>query len=171
QHRTLETSETLGITLPDGSNQGYIDLTEGDQSGVHHQRLATDAATYLLQRLTHNTTLSIDTASSPNPGQSFLGHSQTRQAELQAQSGTDLIDPSVQVNYRWEGWNISRKDTLKLTDFLSAHYGFELYPQGFLNDTQNIKLYEILLSVILYSKALDHIVATTPQQEWDLELK
>jgi hypothetical protein len=170
--RTLKTNGKISVQLPDGTSGSYISLSGGRQTGAHYQALATQAATYVAQKLLNDTTIGINTNAAPDPGRSFMGHSETQSTELQARlDGANLSVPMVRMQYRWEGWSITAQKAQALIDSLSAQYGFKLYPDGFLMDTQNIKLYEIDLYVNLYQSAFNQILSMTPAQEQALEAK
>jgi hypothetical protein len=135
--------------------------------------LATNAGTFLAQYLANSSTYSVNTNANLNPGQSFLGESQTRNAFFEgalnppAEKGAPetLDQPYVKVQYRWEGWDLSSKSAKDLVNSLSQKYGFTLYPEGFLGDTQDIKLYELLLNVNLYQDGLSEILSMTPKDQ------
>lgn len=170
--RTLKTNGRVSVQLPDGTQGDYISLSGGRQTGAHYQLLATQAATYLTQKILSDTTVGINTQAAPDPGHSFLGHSQTQSTELQARlDKTGLSVPMVRMQSRWEGWNITAKDAIQLVNGLSAKFGFQLYPDGFLMDTTNVKLYEIDLYVNLYESAFAQLLAMTPAQLTALENK
>lgn len=164
--RTLKGNGKISVRLPDGTKGNYVSLTGGKQTGAHYQALATQAATYVAQKITSDTTISINTNAAPDPGHSYLGHSTTKSAELQARlDGGNLSVPMVRFQYRWEGWNITSPKVIELVDSLSAKYGFKLYPDGFLMDTQSVKLYEIDLYISLYQSAFNQLLNLTPEQE------
>jgi hypothetical protein len=160
-HRTLKLNGDVKVTLPGGATGRFFDLTDGKQSGTHYQNLATQAATYLIQRLSSgNSALSLNTQASSNPGQSFLGHSQTRDTEIQGNYTPAGIDnPLFRIHYRWEGWSISAKDVGTIVDGLSAQYGFKLFPDSYLADTQNVQMYEVSLFLDIYEAGLSHITS------------
>jgi hypothetical protein len=83
RRRALKTNGTMEIQAPDGALAKYISLSDGVQTGKHYQSLATDAASYLVERFTAGQG-TIQTQAADDPGQSFLGSSQTRKAEFQA---------------------------------------------------------------------------------------
>jgi hypothetical protein len=163
--RTLKENSLVHIELPDGSKGDYVDLSQGKQTGSHYQGLATEIASYFLARLTQNGGFGVDTSASPNPGTSFLGHSETRQLEYQARVAPEVSDPYVKVLYRWQGWDMSAKDIIKLTGDLSARYGLALYPEGFLGDAQSVKLYQISLGLSFYGKAIARIMGMSEADE------
>src|SRR5205807_2670266 len=103
---------------------------------------------------------------------SFLGHSQTRKTVFQSRMGDSSIsDPYVRFVYRWQGWQISAQDVRKQVDTLGRRYGLKLYADGFLGDTQTIKLYEINLSLHLYATGLSQLLSMSSQDEKKLERK
>jgi hypothetical protein len=162
-HRTLKGNGEVTVKLPDGTTGKYLSLNDGVQSGANYQNLAQQAATFVVQQLTKSGQYSINTQASSNPGQSFLGHSQTRTADFEAQLLPALSTPYVGVQYRWEGFNDSVADTQKVVNALSTKYGFKLYPDDFLSDTKDIKLYDLTLNVAIYTKALQNIGGITPE--------
>jgi len=172
-YRGLSTNSNITVTLGDGYQGKYIEMSDGQQTGHSYQELATNAATFLLQFLMKNSTYSIDTHTNSNPGQTFYGDSQTRNvifegavgAPTQSGGAEVLSQPYVRVSYRWEGWDMESADIVTLTDSLSAKYGFTLYPKGFLGDTTDIKMYELQLGINLYQSGIDRITSMTPDAE------
>ena len=165
-HRTLKSNGQIHIQTQDGDTGDYLYIQDGRQTGKSYQQLATQAATYIEQLISNNTTDTINTQTPQNPGQSFLGSSHTRNASFEARvvdKGITL--PSVQVQYRWEGFNISEKNMVNLVSKLSNQYGFKLYDDGFLNDTKDVKMYALDLDVNLYQAALDSIL-TMSETNW-----
>ncbi len=168
---TLTGNGDVLIYLPDGTEGNYISLSEGTQSGNNWQNLATQAATFLVQELTGSGPFTINTNAPPDPGQSFLGNSQTRQAFYQARLDKTLTTPYVGLNYRWEGWDMSSSDMQKLTDSLTQKYGFQLFPNGYLGSTTDIKLYELLLTVNVYETAIKNLMNMDKPHLYGLEWK
>jgi hypothetical protein len=170
-HRTLKTNGKYFVQLPDGTHGTFLSLTDGKQSGAHYQQLATEAATYLVQYLTKSGSFSLDTQASTNPGQSFLGHSETRDTNFQSRFDSDLTDSYFRVNYRWQGWSMAPRDMLSLVQKLGDKYGFTLYDSGFLGDTKSIKLYQLSLYVNIYETGIKHVLAMSSDQEKAIEKK
>ena len=171
--RTLKTDSMLDVALPDGTSGKYITLSEGKQTGSSYQSLAQEAATYLVQRLSGTTTFGVDTQANPNPGQTFLGHSQTRNAAFQGvrvtdptgQKDIDISNPYVRVQYRWEGWDMSAQDALGKTGDLTAKYGYKVYPDGFLGSTTSVKMYELAFVLNFYQAGINDLLSMTTVTE------
>lgn len=153
KRRGLTTSAAMEAVAPDGSAAKYLSLSGGVQKGVSYQSLATNAASYVVERLTDGKG-GIQTLSAEDPGQSFLGHSKTRDAQFQSRADNGVADPFVRIAYRWEGWNISQKDALKLLNDLNERYGFSFYSPEVLNQVSSIKLYSIAASLDIHKKGL-----------------
>jgi hypothetical protein len=171
-HRTLKSNGEIAIQAPDGKVANYLYLQDGKQSGKSYQQLITQGATYLAQLISGDATEQINTQTPQNPGQSFLGSSHTRNASFEARIvNKGITQPSVLVQYRWEGFNISQKDMVKLVGNLSTQYGFKLFNDGFLNDTKDIKMYALDLNVNLYEKALGLILNMSDADQKALDKK
>ncbi len=170
--RRLKTQSEIEISLPDGTDDHFISLTDGKQTGSHYQKLATDAGNFIAQSLANNSNITIDTQASSNPGQSFLGQAQTRNAEFQERLDQDqLPHPYVQIQYRWQGWNKSASQTQALVDNLSDRYGFKLYPDGFLLNVKSIQLYQMNVTLNLYENAVYSIVNMSGATQDAIETK
>ncbi len=169
--RTLKTNGIIDVQMPNGDAGRFLSLSEGKQTGSHYQTLATDAANFLIQKLTDGSNVNVNTQGAPNPGQSLLGHSQTRNVSFQSKFDDDITLPYVRIQYRWEGWNISVENTKKLIQSLKARYGYKLYDDEFLFDAQSIKLYYIALALNLYEPGLMHLLSMSPEDESHLEEK
>jgi hypothetical protein len=174
--RGLKTSSDIRVTLPDGYTQSFVKLSDGHQTGSNYQALATQVANFLLQYGLKDSTYALDTQTNQNPGQSFFGNSQTRNASFEgvlnapANTGSlpTLDQPYVQVAYRWEGWDITAADIQKLSDSLSNKYGFQLYPKDFLGDTSDIKMYELLLGINIYQSGINTLLSISNDDETKL---
>jgi len=142
------------LTTPADPEEKYISLLTGSQSGKSYQQLATQAATYLTQRLTNDNQVGVDTQATPDPGRSFLGSSETRQINFQAKMEDRLTFPFTQVEYRWEGWSITAQDMQKRVDDLKNKYDWTFYYPNFLGDAQKVQLYQLTLNINLYEEAL-----------------
>jgi hypothetical protein len=171
-HRTLKSDGQIHIELPDGTKGDYLYIQDGKQSGKSYQNLVTQAATYIAQLVSGDTTVAINTQTPQNPGQSFLGSSHTRNTSFEARIiNKGITQPSVQVQYRWEGFNISQSNMVELAGQLSQQYGFKLFNDGFLNDTKDIKMYALDLNVNLYEKALSLILNMSDADQKALDKK
>jgi hypothetical protein len=169
-HRTLKSDGQITLQTPDGAVGNYLYIQDGKQSGKGYQQLVTQAATYLAQIIANSSTETIDTQAPQNPGQSFLGVSHTRNASFEARIiNKGITQPSVGIQYRWEGFNISQKDMVALVAKLSNQYGFKLFNDGFLNDTKAIKMYALDLNVNLYEAALGAILNMSDADSTALE--
>jgi hypothetical protein len=169
--RTLNSNAAIDVTLPDGSESKYVTLTNGLQTGTSYQSLGTQAASYLLQRLTNNTNYTIDTQSNANPGQTFFGASQTRDTELQGRlaSGAGAItDRYVRIQYRWEGWDLASKDAQDLANMIADKYQV-IYGPSFLGSTTDIKMYEVSLMLNIYEAGINQLMAISKSDEAALE--
>ncbi len=152
--RNLKQDGAIEVQLPDGTRDRYVSLVDGYQSGVSYQSLATQTANYIVQRLTSGASYTINTQASTNPGRTFFGHSQTRQASFQAQLAEQVMTPFTQVQYRWEGFNITASDLQALVSKLSAQYGFRFFADDFLSTTEKVQLYQLSLNINIYENAL-----------------
>lgn len=165
--RTLKTQGSVTITMPDGSVGHFIDLTDGSQSGVDYQALTTNVATYMLERLTKDKDLAIDTNPANNPGHTYDGNSTTREIEYQTRTDSGLNSPFIMVKYKWEGWEMAQADVITLMSSLSQKYGVSLYPKDFIKDTDKVQLYDFSLSIRFYQTAINTIVKTAlKNQAW-----
>jgi hypothetical protein len=163
-HRSVSGNATMTVALPDGTTDQYLNLNTGTQSGKNYQSLATDAATFLVQVLTKNAAYSISTQASSNPGQSFLGSSQTRELNFQGQLvGSGLTQPYVSIQYRWEGWQDSVAQMQAVIDAESSKFGFQLYPSNVLADAKDIKLYDLSLNISIYQNGLNKLTSISKQ--------
>ena len=68
-HRRVKLNGTYDVTLQDGNESRYMTVTDGSQNGASYQSLATQAASYFVQRLAQSSNYAIDTQANPNPGQ------------------------------------------------------------------------------------------------------
>lgn len=169
-HRTLKSNGQITIQTPDGTVGNYLYLQDGKQSGKSYQQLATQGATYLVQLLSGDTTQQVNTQAPQDPGQSFFGSSKTRNASFEARIlNKGITQPSVQVQYRYEGFDISQKNMVNLVGKLSTQYGFKLFNDGFLNDTKDIKMYSLDLNLNFYEAALDAILTMSDADRKALE--
>ena len=162
--RNLKQSGNIQVELPDGTQNKYISLIDGYQSGVSYQSLATQTANYIVQRLTSGGNYSINTQTSTDPGRTFFGRSVTRQASFQAQIADEVLTPFTQIQYRWEGFNISAKDMNTQVAKLSEQYGFQFFANDFLSATEKVQLYQLSLSVNIYENGLQALSSMTPEQ-------
>ena len=171
--RRLRTDATFEIIRPGGNAFNYYFLSDGKQRGSHFQRLGGQIGTFLVQQfISKNGSGTFDTAPSSDPGTSFLGNSYTRSAQFQSRHENSMIThPYVRVDYRWEGWNITQEKVLAQVNQLNQKYGFNIYSSGFLNDTKNIRLYQLLLSLNFYEGAFKHLLSMSVDDETLLESK
>ena len=169
-HRHLNLNGDITVKTPYDPPEHYLALLDGSQSGHHYQQLATQVATYIVQRLTNNPNYLVDTQVTPDPGRSFLGDSKTREVTFQSQiEGDNLATPLVQVQYRWEGWGISANALNNLAaqlkqqfhyDYASNYSGPEAefhFHRNFLGTATEVQLYQLLVNINLYQSALNHI--------------
>jgi hypothetical protein len=157
-HRSLQTTSKAHAQLPDGTAGDYLMISDGTQNGDHYQKLATEVGTFLWQRFT-GLGGAIDTNANSNPGQSFLGNSETKDWQLQAQVSSGVVSPLVRFQHRWEGWKITAADLWKIINAQSKQFGFALYPQDFLGDTQDLELYEVQVNLVFYDAAMKKLFA------------
>ena len=160
--RTLKSNGTYDVTLADGDKRTYMTLTDGKQTGASYQALGTQAASYLIQRLTNNPLYAVDTQANPNPGQTFFGHSQTRDTMLQSRLDSGQLGlPYVRVNYRWEGWDLKSQNARDLVNTLADKYGVQFYNPQFLGTTTDIKMYEVMLQMNVYEAGINQLLSTS----------
>jgi hypothetical protein len=164
--RTLKEDGDITIKTPTEKPVKYISLLQGAQAGKSYQALATQVGTFIYQRLTNDTTISLNTQANPNPGRTFLGSSTTRDGSFQGQvSDTKIEYPFAQVQYRWDGWQMTTDDITKLTDSLSKKYDWALFAPNFLGTTQKVQLYELQLNINFYEAALQSLDKMSPANE------
>ncbi len=171
-NRSLKTKSTLNVTLPDGRSTDFISLNDGRQKGAHYQQLGNDVADFLLTDITQDPSTTFSTQPQLNPGQSFLGHSQTRNATFQARVENNIaVDPFLQIQYYWQGWQKKASDAQALFDSLSNRLGFKLYPDHALDNVKALQLYQINLYINVYENGLKALASMTPDDEDALESK
>lgn len=162
--RSLKSSGTINVTLPDGTTGKFLSLSKGSQSGTSFQSVAQQAATFLLQQLSGSSTFVVDTQAAPDPGLTFLGSSKTRQVSFQARLAPGITTPYYQTNYFWEGWQMSASDLENLVNQLSQQYGFQLFPDGFEGSMTEIQLYELSLVISVYQAGYNALTGMTTDQ-------
>lgn len=170
-NRSLKTNGNVKISLPDGSSESFVSMTDGNQYGQSYQALANEAANYIIQRITGNANIAVNTNPASDPGQTLLGHSVTRDVQLQGRTDSGLTDLFIKIKYKWEGWNISADDTIKFAENLSKKLAFQLYPAGFMADTKNVQLYDIELSINVYQAALAKVLQMSADDQLALDEK
>jgi len=163
-HRSLKTNAQIDVQLPSGDKGSFLSLSQGSQSGLHYQSLATQAASFLTEKWTGDTSLNVDTQAAANPGQSFLGHSQTKNAVLEARVDRGLSNLYIRVQNRWEGWNIKTNEVMSLIEEENKKYSFEFYPHDVLLDTKAIKLYTISFDLNIYEQGIRNLMSLSPIQ-------
>ena len=157
--RTLKTNSEVEITLPNGQSGDYLSLSDGKQTGSNIQSLLTEAATFVAQQISGNGTWSIDTQASSNPGQTFLGNSQTRDVSFQSLLGqTGIETPIVRIEQRWEGWQMSAGDMQSLMDQQAQYFGVTLFADGFLGTATDVKLYQIQIWTDIYEAGIENLL-------------
>jgi hypothetical protein len=159
-HRSMRSNGSTLVQLPDGNQARFISLSEGKQFGVSFQSLATQALNFVIQWFSKSSDYGIDTSPSPNPGQTFMGFSTTRKVSFQSAVNDEGLDsPFIKVTYRWQGWDAKIDKLKKLTKKLGEKYGFILYPEGFLQNTTDVQLYNVSLNVNLYESSIRKVMS------------
>jgi hypothetical protein len=153
-----------GQTLPQGVSEDFLALSDGTQSGNNFDQFATTIGTYIVQRLTGSNIAAIAAPNSTDPGQTPYGNSTTRNVTLQAGLKPNLDQPMVQVEHRWEGWQMSAADAQALNNTLSQQYGFKVFPDGFLMDAPSINIYDLSLKINFYPAAIQSILNISSDQ-------
>lgn len=159
--RYLDSNGDYHITLPSGQSSEFLSLSEGSQSGLNFQSFGQNVGTYIIQKLTGNTNYTINTQVAQNPGQTYHGSSRTRQATFQARLNPGIVQPSVQIQYRWEGWSMNEAKAEKLVSTLNQQYGYTVFNTPILQASNKIDLYDMTVSINMYEAAIDHLFATS----------
>lgn len=155
------------------SDGAYIALSDGIQSGKNYQLLATDAATYAIQRLANSTNYGYNTYIAPNPGQTLLGSSKTRDVDFQARYDKSGISSKfIRIQYSWEGWSSNYDQTMKVINTkLNPQYGIKFFDDNVLHDISKIQLFDLATNFYIYEPAINNLLAMSPQTEKALEQK
>jgi hypothetical protein len=157
-NRTLKTTGHVRVTAADGGQANFLDLVSGAQSGNNFQASANDVASYVIKRLTSGSSATLSTPAAPNPGQSFLGSSQTRELEMQSRTDAGMTDSSIKLQYKWQGWKIKSSAAVSLVSDLDKKYQVQFFDKNFLQDTKDIQMYELSVTIMAYQQGLLNIL-------------
>ena len=169
--RTLKTQGNIHVDLADGNSGDFIALTNGKQKGKNYQLFASQLANYFVQKMTGDPTYSFVSEAAPNPGQTFLGRSHTRDAQFQAALIPELSDPLIGVQYRWEGWSLQSHRLENILTEINDKFHANLFSPGQLHDAKALQLYNITLNLNIYESGIKKILSMSPEKQAEIETK
>ncbi len=174
--KTLSTDQTVDITVPTSSMKTYDDpskrartyyrTSSGKMSGTDWEDFSVDVFNASLDKLIKNNRYAVDSTNNGRPGNTIFGNSKTREAIFEAELDRyrrGISKPFVNINYYWEGWSISRKDAEKIIDDMNKKTAGQLIPFNALNTTEQIQLYNINLSYMIYAGGIEYTLALDPE--------
>ncbi len=169
-------NDNIIAQTPEGFKQAYLYRTTGTRTGTDYQ----DFISSLLQSAIANytkagTTVAIDATGNGNPADTLYGSAEVREVDLQAEQTTAsnqsaLKEKFVQVSRRFGGFSIARDKADAILKQFNDRFGESITWPTFLNDTTEIQLYMITLSVNVYDAGIEHLAHLTREQIGDYSL-
>ena len=166
---TIKTKDHVTAISPKGFAEDIYYTNVGSRNGKDYQTLALNAVQGAIQYKTKSPSYTLDTSSSGNPADTFLGDSAARnvnfQALVDAENPGAISDLFAEVTHLNRGWMISKKKAMKIIEnfnklFLpksaqkTADPSNKLFHAELLTDTDKIELYAIQLDVRIYKDGL-----------------
>ncbi|MEK6706133.1 MAG: hypothetical protein AABZ06_10115 [Bdellovibrionota bacterium] len=161
------TTDKISITHPLGAKKDFIRRTIGKRFGADFESIALESLNSLTDEyFDKEGVVDIKTNHGNDPANTFKGRSASRQVVLE---GEVLVDGSARsldqsslnlsVDYRWNGWDISKKKAQNILNKLTDKYGNEIFPAYTLTDTKEIQFYSIEMTISFYKEAIDHMLS------------
>ncbi len=162
---TLNSVDGIRVQTPDKQSRDYVRAAFGKRKGKNYEELGLDVINQLLEEHTEEDIV-IASTSTGDPGDTIFGRSQSRLAvldvevtPLEEEEKGEIGEAYSQITYKWKGWEISSKKMSKILDNLSEFYGFEIFPDTILAQTDEIKLYTLNLYLSIYDSGIDHLLS------------
>lgn len=164
QVRKASVKDRFLFQAPTGQQSAVLYRSTGVRTGKDYFSLLSNIFTSFLQRKTGNSSIAVDTTSSGNPGDTFLGSAVTRQVIYEgsqsnakdANSGlsTSQDGEFAQVTHTHKGWNISKANAQQILADMNRQFGFQINSPLLLSDTNKILLYSITLTMNIYKAGI-----------------
>ena len=170
----LSTKDHVTSMDPSGFHQDFYYRNRGTRTGKDYQTLALNSIQGVLQTQTGSTDYNIDTTSSGNPADTFLGDSIARNVNFQValnptSSNQGWEDVFSEITHLNRGWEVSKKNALKMIQNFNKLFlpksgtivqndeRNNLFHAKLLNDAEKLKLYAIQLDIRIYKGALVYL--------------
>ena len=169
ERKSLNSTNSITIESPSGQSSDYIRSINGSRSGTDFQSFALNGLNEFFSR-NSNSDISFAIQTSGDPGDTMFGNSSyikvifdARIKNLENDNTPKMKEPFSRLQYRWKGWEISKKSALNIINKINGMLNNKLFNNFTLNNTKEIQFYTIDLNVSFYESALD-IILNIPQK-------
>jgi len=167
KHKGVKSKDFVTITHPEGAEKYFYRRIVGHRDGMDYQNTIMDAINAVFREIFDQDDVSLSTQDGINPGDTPYGKSFSRSVIFEG----EVINPTsqdyhaegrieksiVNIVHRWKGWKISKQKAKDILERINEKYESELYPEHILGSTTELELYQVLLFVTFYEKAINNI--------------
>lgn len=151
----LKQNDQIKVIHPTGFEKKFHRYQDGKRRGKDYQGLTIDVLNSILEEELDSEFL-IDNSGSGDPGDTFRGNSRSRISSMEIEEkGKRIVEPFLDINYRWKGWKIKRRKINKIIKEIHSKFGEILFPEEVLHNTNYLELYSIDVNVYLYKDAIE----------------
>jgi hypothetical protein len=163
---TANSKNSTNVAHPESGERQFFRRYTGERTGTNFETIIVDVINALITEYSDSNfkakDLAISSTSNGNPGDSIYGSSSTRTVSFEGEVGNNdqlnhFHHQFAQVYYEWRGWEISKSGMEKLFLALDTKYKRNFFPTTALNDTKEIQLFALRLSIYIYERAFEHM--------------
>lgn len=164
RHKKLRANTYFDIESRDGLKGQFATFSDESQSGLNWEAFAKDLINFGLQKISAD----VEWASPvfQNPAETLGGMGTTLGVRFESHvNGQGHFDERfMRLTDRWEGWSASVKKVKSHMQAANAKFGFTVFDEGTLNNTERLKLFDVAVNLNLYEKGIDRL-ASIPEDE------
>lgn len=167
--RHIKQNNLFTVKTPTSSESQYVKVTNGLQSGLNYRAFLTDILNYYIGQYTKDIQLSSEFWR--NPGQTFLGTSETSKGkfEARARDESSMDHWFVSLTEKREGWSISEKRLKKEIQKVNERYGRVLFPESTVADATALQLFTISTKLNIYQEGLEELLFSSQDKLKNLQ--
>lgn len=163
QSTEVRLSDRLKVKHPEGFEVKFYLRNTSVLSGKNYMQVAYDFFNALVEETFEGENISFTNSESGNPGDSFYGESFVREAlveipELEKESEIPF-ENYARIKSRWKGWSANRAKLREIKKAIDEKYGKGLFNDELFYDTNQIKLYNIDITLNIYAQGLENLVS------------
>jgi hypothetical protein len=174
---TANSKNSTNVSHPESGQRQFFRRYTGERTGTNFETIVVDVINALITEYSDPNSeakdLAVSSTSNGNPGDSIYGSSSTRTVSFEGEVGNNdqlnhFHHQFAQVYYEWRGWEISKSGMEKLFAALDAKYKRNFFAPSALNDTKEIQLFALRLSIYVYERAFEHMASLSNNEIRDI---
>lgn len=157
RHKKLRSNTYFDIQSRDGQAGKFVTFNDEKQSGLNWEAFAKDIINFGLSKISQDVEWAPPVFQ--NPAETIGGMGKTNGVRFESRvNGQGHFDERfMRLTDRWEGWSAKVKTVKKYMREANERFGFTIFDEATLNNTEKLKLFNVAVHLNLYEAGLQRL--------------